>query len=185
MNSLRFNAVYNSAIAEMLIPSPGFSSRVPSLLLLLICWLVPPSFGADWAAPEQELARKIAAATGPGAVSVEVVNRSASLGKKESDEISRGLRSQLETLGVRSVKPEQAAATVAVSLSENLQSYVWVAEIHQGAGEFSVVIVSTARPSAVQFGQDAAPLTIRKTPLWAQQSRILDVAVLEECSTPT
>jgi len=185
MISLRFNAVYNSAIAEMLSPSPGFSSRVSSLLLLIVCWLVLPSFGVDWAAPEQELARKIAAATGPGAVSVEVVNRSSSLGKKESEDISRGLRSQLEGLGLRSVKPEQAAATVTVSLSENLQSYVWVAEIHQGAGEFSVAMVSTPRPAAAQFGQEAAPLTIRRTPVWSQQSRILDVAVLEESANPT
>src|SRR5215469_3207792 len=172
MISLRRNAVYNSLIAEMRSSLPGSSRR--SLPYVLVLWfsMISASFAADWAAPEQELARKIAAATGPGAVSLEVVNRSSSLGKKESEDISRGLRSQLEGLGLRSVKPEQAAATVTVSLSENLQSYVWVAEIHQGAGEFSVAMVSTPRPTAAQFGQDAAPLTIRRTPVWSQQSRI-------------
>jgi hypothetical protein len=46
-------------------------------------------------------------------------------------------------------------------------------------------MVSIARPAATPFGQEAAPLTVRKTPLWSQQARILDVAVLEESSTPT
>jgi hypothetical protein len=152
-----------------------------SLLMLLAFLLVvfPNVLAADWSAAEQELARKIVAVTGPGAVSLEVTNRS-SLGKKDSDEISRGLRAQLEGLGARTVKPEQAAATVSVSLSENLQSYVWVAEIHQGAGEFSVVMTSTARGDAATFVREAPPLTIRRIALWAQEEPILDVAVLEE-----
>src|ERR1700741_1242777 len=105
------SAVYNSLIAEMCPSLPGFSRR--SLLSLLLLWffLISASFATDWLSPEQELARKIVAATGPGAVALEVVNRS-SLDKKDVDEISRGLRTQLEALGVRTVKPEQAAATV-------------------------------------------------------------------------
>lgn len=184
MISPRQHAVYNSPIAEMLIPSPGFSSRASCLLLALCFWLTPLSYGADWSTPELELARKIAAVTGPGTVALEVVDR-ASLSKKDVDEISRGLRVQLETLGLRTVKPEQAAATVQVSLSENVQSYVWVAEIHQGAGEFSVVMVSALRPDAATFVREPAPLTIRKIPLWSQEERILDVAVLEESSGPS
>lgn len=184
MTSPRQHAVYNSPIAEMLTPSPGFANRAPSLLLALCFWLTPLSYGADWSTPELELARKIAAVTGPGTVALEVVDR-ASLNKKDVDEISRGLRVQLETLGLRSVKPEQAAATVQVSLSENLQSHVWVAEIHQGAGEPSVVMVSALRPDAPTFVREPAPLTIRKIPLWSQEERILDVAVLEESSGPS
>jgi hypothetical protein len=184
MTSLRRNAVYNSLIAEMLPSSPGFSRRAFGILLALWFCLSSTSFASDWAAPEQELARKIAGATGPGAVALDVVNRS-SLSKKDVDEISRGLRVQLEALGVRTVKPEQAAATVDVSLSENLQNYVWLAEIHQGAGEFSVVMVSAPRSDAAAFVREPAPLTIRKIPLWAQEERILDVAVLEETSGPS
>jgi len=184
MISPRQPAVYNSPIAEMLIPSPGFSSRASSLLLVLCFWLTPLSYGADWSTPEQELARKIAAVTGPGTVALEVVDR-ASLNKKDVDDISRGLRVHLETLGLRAVKPEQAAATVQVSLSENLQSSVWVAEIHQGAGEFSVVMVTAPRLDEATFAGEPAPLNIRKIPLWSQEERILDVAVLEEGSSPS
>jgi len=184
MISPRPHAVYNSPIAEMLIPSPGFSSRASCLLLALCFWLTPLGYGADWSIPEQELARKITAVTGPATVALEVVDR-ASLNKKDVDEISRGLRVQLETLGLRTEKPEQAAVTVQVSLSENWQSYVWIAEIHQGAGGFSVVMVSGSHPDAETFVQEPAALTIRKIPLWSQEERILDVAVLEESSGPS
>jgi hypothetical protein len=184
MTSIRTNAVYNSPIAEMFISSPGFSRRSVCLLLVLCFCLNSASSAADWVVPEQELARKIAAATGPGAVALDVANRS-SVSKKDADEISRGLRVQLEALGVRTVKPEQAAATVEISLSENLQNYVWVAEIHQGAGEFSVVMVSAPRLDTAAFVREPAPMTIRKIPLWAQEERILDVAVLEEASGPS
>jgi hypothetical protein len=184
MISPRQHAVYNSPIAEMLIPSPGFSSRASSLLLALCFWLTPLSYGADWSTPEQELAKKITTVTGPGTVALEVVDR-ASFNKKDVDDISRGLRVHLETLGLRTVKPEQAAATVQVSLSENLQSYVWVAEIHQGAGEFSVVMVTAPRLDEATFAGEPAPLNIRKIPLWSQEERILDVAVLEEGSSPS
>src|SRR5882757_7796780 len=137
MTCTRHNAVYNSPIPEMLTRSPRFP-RLTCSLLLTICFLTTSvSYANDWASPEQELARKIAAATGPGAIALDVMNRS-SLTKKDVEQISQGLRVQLEALGARTVKPEQAASTVQVSLSENLQSYVWVAEIHQGAGDFSV-----------------------------------------------
>ncbi|PYX35928.1 MAG: hypothetical protein DMG81_17085 [Acidobacteria bacterium] len=124
------------------------------------------------------------AATGPGAIALDLVNRS-SLNKKDTEEINRGLRTQLESLGLRAVKPEQAAATVAISLSENLQNYIWLAEIHQGAGEYSIVMTSVPRPSAPAFVREPAAMTIRKIPLWVQEERILDVGVLEESSAPT
>jgi hypothetical protein len=179
MNRPRQSAVYNSRIAEMLRSCPGFSRLLLSVPFALMLFLTGVSYALDWVSPEQELARKIAAITGPGAVALDMANRS-SLSKKDTDEISRGLRVQLELLGLRIVKPEQAAATVRVSLSENLQSYVWVAEIQQAAGEFSVAMVSLPRVDTSTSLHETAPLTIRRFPVWSQDERILDVAVLEE-----
>jgi hypothetical protein len=184
MNSLGHRPVYNSRIAEMSFSCPGSRSCRLAALLIISLVLVQHALATDWSSAQQELARKITASTGPGAISLEVVNRS-SLSKQDTDEISRGLRSQLEALGARTVKPEQAAATVAVSLSENPQSYVWVAEIHQGAEEFSVVMVSIPRNEAPAFVREAPTLTIRKTPLWAQSRPILDVAVMDDSATAT
>ena len=184
MTSTRHNAVYNSPILKMPSCLPCAFRWLRRLLFALSFLTAAVSAATEWAGAEQELARKIVAATGPGAISLAVVNRS-SLDKKDADEISQSLRVQLESLGARAVKPEQAAASVQVSLSENLQSYVWVAQIQQGAGEFSVVMVSTPRSDSAAFVREAAPLTIRKIPLWAQEERILDVAVLEETSGPS
>lgn len=149
---------------------------------LVLLALTISAGAADWSGPEQQLARKIVAATGSGTVAITVENRS-SLGKRDSEVIQNGLRSALEGLGIRLVKAEQAA-TVAIYLSENPTSYVWVAEIRQGAGEVAVVMVSAPRPEG-STTHESVPLSLRKIPLWRQDDPILDVAVLEENATPT
>lgn len=168
--------VYNSSILYM----PTLPSRwLRSAGLVLIVSLCSVTvWAADWTAPEEQLARKIAGATGPGAVALEISNAS-SLPRADFDEIRRGLTTQLAYLGLRFVNPEQAAASVHISLSEDLQSYVWVAEIHQGNNESSVAMVSLPRPASPAGGHAAATLTIRKTLLWTQDARIVDAAVLD------
>ena len=127
----------------------------------------------------RELARKIAAATGPGAVALEVTNRS-SLSSTEADDVRRGLWTELGALGLHFVGADQAAATVQVSLSENLQNYVWVAEIQVGNNEPSVVMVTAPRPEPAAGEHSTAPLTIHKALLWTDENRILDVALPDQ-----
>jgi hypothetical protein len=183
MISPQGNAVYNSPIAEMLIPSPACSSRSCSLLIVLcFCWTAA-SYATDWTAPARELARKIAVVTGPAAVAINLVNRS-SLAKEDMDQIDRDLRLQLEPVGVHAVRPEQAAMDLEISFSENLQNYVWVAEIHRSTGSLSVVLVSTPRSDSATIAGEPAAMTIRKTPVWSQAERILDLVVLEESAIP-
>ena len=182
-------AVYNSAIPDV-IPNTvnrALRSALRIRVISPLCFLLfalAMAHAADWSAPEQQLARKILAVTGPGAVAFTVDNRS-SLTKRENEIIQNGLRGTLEGLGLRFVKPEQAAATVTISLSENAGAYVWVAEIRQGAGEVAVAMVSTPRPEGSASAHDSVPLSLRKIPLWAQDDPILDVAVLEENAGPT
>jgi hypothetical protein len=182
-------AVYNSGIPNVIPKSVRgllFVSRLRSgLQVFLILIALPIVAGAvDLSGPELQLARKIVAVTGPGAVALTVENRS-SLPRRENEAVQNGLRSALEGLGLRFVKEEQGAATVAITLSENLASYVWVAEIRQGAGEVSVVLVSAPRPEGSNALHDSVPLSLRKIPLWTQNDPILDVAVLEESTVPT
>jgi len=183
-------AVYNSAIPDVASKSVNRSSRslrafsfVLSLFLPLI-GLCTLGLAADWSGPEQSLAHKIVAVTGPGAVAVTMENHS-SLGKRDTDAIQSGLRTSLEALGFRFVNADQAAATVTISLSENSTSYVWVAEIRQAAGESSVVMTSAPRPEGAPAARDSVPLSLRKIPLWSQDDPILDVAVLDEGPAPT
>ena len=183
-------AVYNSRIPEMQIswPSGRVQKRLlrlalPFLLLIFACISDVFLLGADWNASEQQLAQKIAAATGPGAMALDMVNRS-SLSNKDVGDINSGLRAQLNALGVQFVKPAQAASSVQVSLSEDLHNYVWVAEIRQGSGERSVAIVSTPRLEPKMYVHQTAPLTIRKIPLWSQEQRILDLVSLDVNGIP-
>jgi hypothetical protein len=182
------DAVYNSAIPDDILNTVNRALR-PALRLCAVLLLFFFLFGAalayamEWSAPEQQLARKIVAASGPGAVALTVENRS-SLTRRETEIIQNGLRSALEGVGIRFVRPEQAAATVTISLSENAASYVWVAEVRLGAGEATVVMITTPRPEGSSVAHDSVPLSLRKISLWSQDEPILDVAVLEENASP-
>jgi len=151
--------------------------------LFLLC-LPRLAVAGSWNSPAQALAQKIVTVTGPGAVAITVENRS-SLSKKDADAIGGLLRVELESLGVRPVPPEQAAASVAVWLSENPRADVWVAEIRAGTAEPSVVMVELPRAEDGGFLRESAAESIRKIALWAQEERILDVLVLEEQTAPT
>jgi hypothetical protein len=133
---------------------------------------------ADWRRPEAQLAEKIAAITGPGVVALELTNRS-SITSSEAGQIRRALTDSLANSGVRVFEPDQAAATVHVTLSENLQNYVWVAEIQQGASDASVTIVAAPRLDSAITAQGALPLTLHATQLVSRPEPILDAAILE------
>ena len=115
---------------------------------------------ADWSGPEQQLAGKIVAVTGTAAVTLTVENRS-DLGQRDREIIQNGLRSALQGLGIRFVKQDQAAASVAISLSANVTSYVWVAEIHRTRGEGAVVMVSVPSAEGATSPHESVPLSLR------------------------
>jgi hypothetical protein len=183
-------AVYNSGIPNVRANSVchlfplAHVLRVVARFSLVLLGLAIAASAVDWNEPEQQLARKIVAVTGPGVVALTVENRS-SLNQRDNEIVQNGLRSALEAAGLRFVNAEQAAATVAISLSENSAAYVWVAQIRQGAGEAGVVMVSASRPTGVKAAHDSVPLSLRKIELWTQADPILDVAVLEENPAPT
>src|SRR6476659_1615043 len=137
-------AVYNLAIPYSILRSVDRCSAAAvrgfwfGIFFVTVACL--SAWAADWSGAEQQLAHKIVAVTGPGTVALSVENRS-SLSRRDSDIVQNGLRAALEQSGIHSVKAEQAAASVTISLSENPTSYVWVAEIHQSATESAVAMV--------------------------------------------
>jgi hypothetical protein len=149
-------------------------------LIVLLCTFASAS---DWNSAEKQLAQKIAAVTGPGAAALTVQNRS-SLGKRDTEIVQNGMESALKEVGVRLVNNEQAAASIALSLSENQTAYVWVAEVRQGAAESAVVIVSVPRTAATARLPDSMPLSLGKTLLWSGTNPILDLAILEGDASP-
>jgi len=196
MSRATVNAVYNSRIAGMLTP---FSLRRIAFVRILPILLLPATiWGQNRVGAEGQLAAKILAATGARTITVEVSNRS-SLGRPgissaNADDIRRGLLTQLAALGAHFVNAEQAGAQVRISLSENLQNYVWVAEIHLNPSQTPnqtpnktsneapshdspVVMVSFPRPETRAVDPETAVVVLHRTSLWSQQERILDVAV--------
>ncbi len=160
-------------------PSTFVRTLTSAACLLCMMLYASESFSTDWSRPEQQLAGKIAAATGPGAVAINVVNRS-SLSLSDMEQIHRGLLAALESLGVRAASADSATATVDITLSEGLKNYVWVAEVHQGTNQAEVVIVSLPRPAATVSDQAAFPMSIRRKLIWTSATRILDIALFNE-----
>src|ERR1700690_3072374 len=178
------STVYNPHI--VLFEMPIFSLRVLRatgfLFMIALLLFAPPAVAADWGIPEAQLVAKITAATGPGAVALDVVNRS-SLSGAEFEQVSRDLRAQLVADGLQFVNPDQAAATVRITLSEALRDYVWVAEIRQGSNESSVVMVSTPSQGALSTGSEHSAILMHRGLLWSQAQPILDVAVIDSGQT--
>ena len=171
-------AVYNSRIPKMPISPSRFLRSAGCALTFLLLINAGTVWATGWTEPEAQLAAKIAAVTGPETVAVQFNNRSA-IGRTDFDEIRRGLTAELAALGVHFVATEQAAATIQVSLSESLREYLWVAEIHQGNNESAVVMVSWPGLDKQPAARETTALSIRKTFLWSQEDRILDIAVMD------
>ena len=170
--------IYNSRNRQMF---PSSRVRRLSCVLLVSCvvfGLPHEMFAADLRALEAKLVDKIGAATGPGVIALQVDNRS-SISSSEIEAIRHRLVSSLANFGIRVWDPDQAAAVVKVTFSENLQSYVWVAEIHQGTNEPALIMLSAPRPEPAPTAPNAFPLMLRVTPLISSPDAILDAAVLE------
>jgi hypothetical protein len=183
-------AIYNSGIPQNCLKSvnraASFGLDLSLAISIFVFVLLGPTsaWAADWSGPEQQLARKIVAVTGPGAVALTYENRS-SLDRRDADIVQNGLRNSMEQAGIRFVESEQAAANITISLSEDATAYVWVASIRQSAGEAAVVMVAVPRTGGAVPSYSSMPLSLRKTPLWTQVEPILDVAVLEESQAVT
>lgn len=147
-------------------------SAAACAVVLMLC---APGWAADWAHPVSQLARQIVAISGPGTASLTIRNIS-SFPAEEAPEVRRAFETELRNAGVRLAATGSAAAEIAVTLSENAQGYVWIAEVTQGSDR-KVAMISVARPQSAGLPQSSASIAIRKTLLWSQQARVLDIAI--------
>ena len=153
--------------------------RFCALAALAFAFCLPTA--AQWTEPTAQLARDIAAITGPGTVTLTVHNLS-SLTADYLPVIKRELQNDLHSAGVR-VVGANAAADIKLTLSENIQGYVWVAEVRLG-NETKVAIVTAPRSQAAAPALNGPLVAIRKTPLWSQDAPILDIAQMQAGAEP-
>lgn len=137
---------------------------------------------ADYAQPAAQLAKDIVAITGPGAASISYRNQS-SLPNEQLDLVRRAIENQLRSAGVRLGSAANAAADIRITFSENVQGYVWVAEVQQGT-DVKVAMVAAERQAASSPAGRLTVMSLRKTLLWSQPVQILDALVLSAGSEP-
>ena len=136
----------------------------------------PNSPPANWNEAVHSLAEKISAdLAGSRSITFDVNNIS-TLPSANASAVQQAVAEELAHRGIR-VAPS-AEAQVKLTLSEDSDGYVWVAEIHRGE-ETHVAIVSA--PKAAKGGNGSAPaMNLHRTVLWTQPEAMLDFVV-----TPT
>ena len=152
--------------------------RTVVLSLTLLCLLATSSAASNWSGAEMEFTGKIASITGPAAVSLIIRNHS-SLVESDVTAIAAELRSEFVGAGLRLVAADQAAASVEVTLSENVQGYLWIAKVQQGANTPVVTMIKLPRAGPAVAARKTTQMAIAKIHLWSQDDRILDVGVID------
>lgn len=145
-----------------------------------------------WNEAAGALAAKIMEHAPAGNALALTVKNSSSLEDDQVVQVRRALRSQLRNLKARLTTTRQAKADVLVTLSENTEGYLWIAEIRPHPSPTAparnvpnpVVMVAVSRASSNEV-PSAEPLSIRKTRLYQQREPILDVAVLGNLPSDT
>ena len=150
-----------------------------------------PATADYWSDPASELATRILMhATAQDTLALTVRNIS-SLGEDDVVQIRRDLRSQLHSQHGRLTASGRASIEVRVSLSENIDGYLWVAEIENSPSRRStekaaltrqIVMLTVAGPKPVAVHSVPAPLTIRKTLVYEQGAPMLDFVPLDGSS---
>ncbi len=138
--------------------NPPQSMILKTRLLLLVALLalsLSQAQATNWKQPVGLLARKIAALTGPGEVQIMLHNRS-SLEPDEVSQIGALLKLDLRAADV-SQGGANSATQVTVTLSENVQGGLWVAQVQEGTDvQVAMLPVELATRTA-----DAVAPTIR------------------------
>ncbi|HEY4741302.1 MAG TPA: hypothetical protein VIH76_11970, partial [Candidatus Acidoferrales bacterium] len=97
-----------------------------------------------------------------------------------------GIRASLEIAirrrGFALASPDaKASTTIELTLSENLQDYIWAAVIHRGThkdDEEQVEIVSVSRAAAVPAASSDRAMSLQRQIIWQQAGKILDFAMI-------
>jgi hypothetical protein len=165
---------------------PCYTSRFPLMLraaaqrcafLLVVCFVAANCLAqqetlSPWQPPANEFVQQILSrAASPSSINLTIENLS-SLSSADQATIKQLITTDFRNAGVRLVKPDSAALTIDITLSEDWQNYVWVAEIRQGAAA-QTVIKTVPRPQKLNSLRMPI-LTVRKGLVWQQDTTVLD-----------
>jgi hypothetical protein len=143
----------------------SFWPVVVALMLVL-----PAAHAANWEQPAGDLAKQIAALTGPGSVKLTIRNES-SLASGEIPGIRKLLERDLRGFGVVAGGSD-SATLIRVTLSENLQGGLWVAEVVEGTETRVTMLLVSLGATVTATGGPS--LTLRRTLLMTEPDPVLD-----------
>ena len=167
---------------EVVMRAPGYNlpQRMTSynrLLIAIIALLYIPSAHSVniWDSPSADLVRQIAVLTGPGTITL-VVNNQSSISSDDVPVIRRALERELRSAGIV-VRAKDADCDVRVTLSQNLQGWLWVAEVQEGS-ETKVAMLPVSGAGASGAASSGPTISLRTNLLYSQADPMLDVAML-------
>ncbi len=137
---------------------------------------------SNWDGPSAELAKQIADHVDKQSTVTVTARNASSLSEDDVAEASRAIRATLGRHGIQLAEGEQAKIAVRVTFSENVQQYLWIAEIQKESAR-DVVMVPVDKLQTETPQPTSVTLTLRKIPLLVREEPILDTASLEPAST--
>lgn len=141
-------------------------------LALVLC-TVMRAFADDAISPATQFGREIAGIVGRGTASLSIRNQSL-LPVDEIPAIRRAVEAELYSRGIQ-LKSGDSASVIRITLSENVQGWVWIAEVRKG-DDTRVAIVTAPRSDKYGAAQSGPSVILRKTFLFAQSEPMMDVA---------
>jgi len=129
----------------------------------------------DWENGLQQLTEKVSAIIAPPARVDLLGNNISALSADEVATIHEALRSQLIKRGFRVAGADPSNISLNITLSEDVQGYLVVAQIRRGADE-QVAIVPVAKRGSATMGTGG--VAIESKAVWEQPAAILDFSLL-------
>lgn len=185
---MRQKARPDKVFARWIVISAGYNPRYQMTsgtwkYAALVGWLlvlVSLAHSAEFDEPAANLARTIGGISGPGTISLTFKNTS-SMPAQKVTELRRALEAQLRIAGIRVKNAETAATDVTLTISENFQSYLAVAQVAQG-NELRVAIQALPRTQTAVTPATSRAVTIKTNLLISQAQPILDATQLKGLS---
>lgn len=150
---------------------------LPAIFVCIASSAVPAA-AQDLADSARALARQIVISVGPGRTVSVVVRNASSLQPAQAQRVEAALVAELRSHGAQLVDTA-ADVQVRVTLSENMQSQVWTAEMER-EGVRDVAIVTLDRVPRAQSAAPAATWSLETVLILASEQQILDVAAFPD-----
>ncbi len=137
----------------------------------------------DWAAPARDLADQLRRQIPPPARLAWTVQNRSTLSEGELRSVRRAISAELRGAGYRAGQPYGSVAQVRISVSENFQNFLWVAQVLREETK-SVVMVTIPRIPAAP-PRETSSIVISRKLLLTREEPILDLTMIPAPGLPS